>query len=187
MRTFSPSLVARAAGGTVVHRLDSVAAKNARIGAPGHHVSLRPFTDNALVIAFNGMDHLVLFIDARAWNRHVGLKFQTPAGMGFFEEQEETLNVAPRCRQWNIRWNAHIEKQVSFFRSAAGAPCVSTADTAQIHDCLLPAVTCLLFPSFYPLQDGRHEIDHAADGIHLLASLAEGCMYINSSTRDAHP
>src|SRR5260370_26540363 len=64
---------------------------------------------------------------------------------------------------------------------------MSAADATEIHDGLLAAIACLLLPSFDPLKDGRHEFDHAADGIPFFAALAEGGVHINSGTLHAHP
>src|SRR4029077_13073766 len=111
----------------------------------------------------------------------------TPVRVSSLEQEEEALNVATRRGYGDGRRDAHVEEQIRFLGSAAGAPGVSTPDAAEIHDGLLAAMACLLLPSFNPLQDGRHEFDHAADGIHFFAAFAEGGVHINSGTRDAHP
>src|SRR5260370_15018704 len=82
---FFAFFVARAAGGAVIHSLDSVATEDTGIGAPGDDFPLRRFAGDALVISIDGANHLVLFADARAGDRDTGFEFQTPVRVRFLK------------------------------------------------------------------------------------------------------
>src|ERR1700758_5219604 len=107
--------------------------------------------------------------------------------MLLFQLEEQSLDVAARFVHGNGWGNANVEKQFCFFRRAAGSPCMSATNAAQIDNGFLAAVSSLSFPGTNPFEDRFHQCVHSANRVHLLAAFAKRGVHVNSGTRDSYP
>src|SRR5260370_11535908 len=178
---------ARSTGRPIVHSRNSIAAENTGVGTPGDNFAIWTIAHHSLVIRVNGANHGVFFTDAGARNGNISFEFEAPVWMLLFEIEENRLNVTTCFTHSNRRRDAHVEKQIGFFRRAASSPGVAAANPAQIDDSLLSAVGGLFLPRSSPLHDCLHQLMHAADGVHLFAAFAECGVHVNAGAGNAHP
>src|SRR5712664_992349 len=179
--------IARPAGRSIVHGFNAIAAENAGVGTPRDNFALWTIAHHSLVIRVNGGNHGMVLPDAGARNGHVGLEFETPVRMLPFEIEENRLNVPACLAHGNRRRDAHVEKQIGFFRCAAGPPGVAATNSAQIDDGLLSAVGRLFLPVGRPLHNRLHQFMHTADRVHFFAAFTECRMHVNAGARNADP
>src|ERR1700730_920189 len=139
------------------------------------------------MVRVDSLDHLVVFTNTRSGYGNVGLEFQPPVRMPFFQVKEHLLNVATGVAHRNIRRNTHVEKQVGFFRSTAGPPGMAATNAAKIHDAFPAAIRSLLFPHANPFQDLVHQLVHAPNGVHLLAPLAKCSVHVDAGAGNTYP
>src|SRR3989442_15772945 len=93
--------------------------------------------------------------------------------------EKDLLNFSARIAHSNIRWYADIQEQISFLRSAAGAPSGASANSTQVDDRFFSAVCSFIFPSRNPRHHFAEQFLHPANTIYLFATRAKFSMYIN--------
>ena len=129
----------------------------------------------------------MIFGDLSARDRDIGLKFDAVVGVAAAQRSNQFLDRSARFTERHGRGDADVEKQVGTLGRPAGAPGMAALDRAQVDHRFLTSIGGLFLPGRGPLQHGRENGVHAADGVFLLPTPAEARMHVRTMGGDANP